>query len=315
MTASGSRSSVNDGLHMFDSRVPLSQRLVAGACVLSTALATGACSDDTAGGDTGGTNSGGSSGGTSSGGTSTGGASGGASGSGGTEGGTIPIPADGELVELADPWALAAGPTASVSVYWESGGPLVSTGAGFLTTACVNGAPTGSCRVRRCDGTTNDGGAITFTSTKAAASATISFPEFYAPGELSGDFAPGDVVSITSAGSAEWPAWESSSTLLPALEVTSPAGGTADLVAGQDFTFTWTAVTEGSVVFSGALNEFGDEGIPSRLLCTFPASAGTGTVPGGLLGELPSGVQIELVRAALLGVDGKAIKLWRSSRY
>lgn len=264
-----------------------------------TAGTGGSGSGGTLGGDTGGGTGAATSGGGSGNGTS---GAGGSAAGGGTETGYVPRPADGELVELADPMALPAEGFVSVSIF-ARGTSFVDVSAAFLGISCTRVELEGSCFTRRCDAAPDTEASVTFSSPGAAEPVIGNY------GELAGTFAPGDLVSVVSAGTATWPAFQASAALPADVELTSSTSGFPEIVPGVDYTFTWSGGGDSHVVVRLPADGTGAGNIRDSTFCAFPAAAGTATVPGSVLTEAGY-PEVSLVDATLLGVDGTSVKLW-----
>lgn len=154
----------------------------------------------------------------------------------------------------------------------------------------------GPCIISQCMlSTTNpmyvSGGVVTVTGLSQAVSMTPStITNMYLPDNSASAFVGGEMVHIQGGG-ATAPAFTLSFTAPGLASITAPArpAGTNPLVINraQDLAVTWTGGGASDMDFVlGSMN--GSNPGPT-LNCSFPASAGSGTIPAAALAMLPAG--------------------------
>ena len=99
-------------------------------------------------------------------------------------------------------------------------------------------------------------------------------------------YAAGDVLTATGQAGPDLPAFTAPSVVAPhdiVMTAGCAKGICPDLDRTQDFTATWTGGSAGKVSFGF---ETVSDKLVTAVLCNFDAAAGTGTIPGALLGHL-----------------------------
>jgi hypothetical protein len=163
---------------------------------------------------------------------------------------------------------------------------------------CSNHAITPRCSFQVCEGnlaatpTNRDAGVITITGGTSPVmltpDGTSTYSQFFMTQSI---WTAGQPVTFAAAGTATIPTFSSTVTQPAPLTLQSPLlpmDGSAMITRASGITFTWTGTSTGTLVVSLTGPQSATK--TQSLTYTFPASAGTGTIPAHLLSLLDPGI-------------------------
>ncbi|MEZ4446346.1 MAG: hypothetical protein R3B72_45125 [Polyangiaceae bacterium] len=159
---------------------------------------------------------------------------------------------------------------------------------------CTTMADDGTCRFVLCDFDKPappmlDGGVVSLAGGLEAASLSFDamlgrYPSFDASAAI---YAPGQMLTVSGAGSAEVPAFSVTFEAPTVAELTAPDLSNLAIDTSQPLAIGWTNGGSVGEVEVRLVSEDPSSPDPYGLICRFPAAAGSGTVSPAMLANLP----------------------------